>query len=265
MNARNHHLKEDIREYWSKRSQTFDLAFGHRIPPGPEFAAWAAAIRDALGAAPCRVLELACGTGEVTKVLLSVGHDVVGLDFSEAMLQVARRKLAANDRARFILADAENTMEPDAGYDALVCRHLVWTLTAPEQALADWYRVLKPGGRLLAFDGNWARPTPVGRLALRAVRALERIVGQDPHYDGAMSERHQAIMRDLPFGDGLTAERLVPLVAAAGFCDIRVLSHRPIASAQRRKADLRDRLRTLFYQRFILTASRPAGPPEAEG
>ncbi len=260
MDVRNHHLKEDIREYWSKRSETFDLAFGHRIPPGSEFEAWAAAIRDALGAAPCRVLELACGTGEVTNVLLSLGHQVVALDFSEAMLQVAQRKHAGNDRVRFILADAENTMEPDAAYDAVVCRHLVWTLTAPEQALADWYRLLKPGGRLLAFDGNWARPTAIGRLAQGAVGALERIVGHDPHYDGAMSERHQAIMSRLPFGDGLTAERLVPLVAAAGFGDIRVLSHRPIASAQRRTADLRNRLRTLFYRRFILTAARPTVP-----
>ena len=39
----NDHLKEDIRDYWSRRSQTFDLAFGHRIPEGPEFDAWAAA------------------------------------------------------------------------------------------------------------------------------------------------------------------------------------------------------------------------------
>lgn len=262
MDARNHHLKEDIREYWSKRSETFDLAFGHRIPPGPELDAWAGAIRGVLGEAPCRVLELACGTGEVTNVLLSLGHEVVALDFSEAMLKVARDKHAGNERVRFILADAERTMEPDERYDAIVCRHLVWTLTEPEQALADWFRVLKPGGRLLVFDGNWARPTPIGRLALLAVSALERFVGHDPHYDGAMSERHQSIMDRLPFGEGLTAERLVPLVEAAGFGDIRLASHRPIAAAQRRTADLRNRLRTLFYRRFILAASRPAAPDE---
>ena len=46
-------------------------AFGHRIPPGPEMDAWAAAVRYAIGPEPRRVLELACGTGEVTNVLLS--------------------------------------------------------------------------------------------------------------------------------------------------------------------------------------------------
>ncbi len=100
-------------------------------------------MRNALGARPLKVLELACGTGEVTNVLLSLGHEVTALDFSEAMLAVARRKHAGNDRVRFILADAERTMEPDETYDAVVCRHLVWTLTEPEQAFAEWFRLLK--------------------------------------------------------------------------------------------------------------------------
>ncbi|RVN37786.1 class I SAM-dependent methyltransferase [Sinorhizobium meliloti] len=259
MDMRNHDLKEDIREYWSKRSQTFDLAFGHRIPPGPELDAWAAAMRDALGARPLKVLELACGTGEVTNVLLSLGHEVTALDFSEAMLAVARRKHAGNDRVRFILADAERTMEPDETYDAVVCRHLVWTLTEPEQAFAEWFRLLKPGGRLLVFDGDWSKPTPLGRLASIAVAALEQIIGHDPHYDGAMSERHATIMERLPFGDGLTVERLLPFIEEAGFENIELPSRRPIAAAQRRNADLRNRLRTFFYRRFFLVCSRPSG------
>ncbi|NVP58616.1 class I SAM-dependent methyltransferase [Mycoplana rhizolycopersici] len=257
MDMRNHDLKEDIREYWSKRSATFDLAFGHRIPPGPELEAWAAAVRDAIGPEPKRVLELACGTGEVTNVLLSLGHEVTALDFSEAMLGVARTKHAGNTRVRFVLADAERTMEPDEAYDAVICRHLVWTLTEPEQALADWIRVLKPGGRLLVFDGDWTQPTRMGRLAGLAVRLIERLIGHDPYYDGAMSEKHADIMRRLPFSDGLTAERLEPLVREAGFVNIAFPSHRSIAMAQRKDADLRNRLRTLFYRRFVLVASRP--------
>ncbi|MFC3073574.1 class I SAM-dependent methyltransferase [Shinella pollutisoli] len=256
----NSHLKEDIRDYWSRRSETFDLAFGHRIPDGPEFDAWAAAIRERLGPAPRRVLELACGTGEVTRLLLSLGHEVTALDFSEAMLAVARRKHAGARGLRFLLADAENPMEPDESYDAIVCRHLVWTLTAPERAFSEWYRLLKPGGTLLFFDGDWAAPTRLGRLASRAIAAIDRIVGADPHYDGAMSDRHAGIMQRLPFGDGLTAGRVLPLLEAAGFRDMAVGSHAPIAAAQRRTADLRNRLRTLLYRRFILVASRPPAP-----
>ncbi len=134
---------------------------------------------------------------------------MTALDFSEAMLAVARRKPRRERKGSFHLADAEHTMEPDETYDAVVCRHLVWTLTEPEQAFAEWFRLLKPGGRLLVFDGTGRnrRHSAVWRLS---VAALERIIGHDPHYDGAMSERHAKIMERLPFGDGLTVERLLP-------------------------------------------------------
>ncbi|MFB2551970.1 class I SAM-dependent methyltransferase [Ensifer soli] len=253
----NYDLKEDIRDYWSRRAATFDLAFGHRIPRGPEHDAWAAAIGAVLGPPPQTVLELACGTGEITDVLLSLGHAVTALDFSEAMLATARAK--HRDRVRFRLADAERTMEPDAAYDAVVCRHLVWTLTAPEAAFADWFRLLKPGGVLLVFDGDWARPTPLGRLAATAISLVERVIGHDPHYDGAMGERHGAIMRRLPFGAGLTVERLVPMLDAAGFEGFEERSHVPIAAAQRKGADLRNRLRTRLYRRFVLSCRKPSG------
>lgn len=245
-------LKEEIRDYWSKRAETFDRAFGHHIPEGPEFEAWATAIRGHLGPEPRRVLDLACGTGEITKLLLALGHEVTALDFSEAMLAVARRKHAGRERLRFRLGDAENTMEPDGSYDAVVCRHLVWTLTEPERAFAEWHRLLKPGGILLFFDGDWARPTRLGRAAARLIALIDRFGGTDPYYDGAMSERHASIMRQLPFGDGLRSADLVPLLERTGFRDIAIASHRPIAAAQRRSADLRNRLRTYLYNRFIL-------------
>jgi ubiquinone/menaquinone biosynthesis C-methylase UbiE len=253
----NHSLKEDIRQYWSDRAQTFDLAFGHRIPPGTEFDAWRNAIAAHLGQRPRHVLELACGTGEVTQVLLSLGHQVTALDFSESMLSVARNKHAGKEsHVRFILGDAENTFLPGKSFDAIVCRHLVWTLTDPAVALQEWRRLLKPDGRLLVFDGDWSRPKPSGRLAASLINLLDRWQGPDLHYDGALSDRHADIMSALPFGDGLTAERLMPLLVDAGFSDLQVTSHSPIARAQRRAANLRNKLRTWVYRRFILSAKR---------
>ncbi|WP_445242158.1 class I SAM-dependent methyltransferase [Methylovirgula sp. 4M-Z18] len=254
----NHHLKEEIRDYWSKRSETFDLAFGHRIPPGPEFDAWQKPIRNVLGRTPRRFLELACGTGEVTRLIHDLGHHVTALDFSEHMLAVARRKHTGKARLRFLLADAERPMEPLGSYDAIVCRHLVWTLTEPEKAFAEWHALLKPGGKLLVFDGDWATPTRRGGLAARLIALLDRWYGPDTHYDSALGSRHAQIMANLPFGSGLTQERLMPLLRQAGFTNFTILSHAPIAAAQRRNANLRDRLRTLVYRRFILCAQKAA-------
>ena len=258
MDGANFDLKEEIRDYWSKRSETFDLAFGHKIAPGPEADAWQEPIRAALGPQPKRVLELACGTGEVTRLIHDLGHDVTALDFSEAMLAVARRKHAGKPRLRFLLADAEQTMEPDEAYDAIVCRHLVWTLTRPEEALKEWRRLLKPGGRLVIFDGDWAAPKPGGRVATLLIRLIDRLIGADKNYDGALSSRHARIMEALPFGGGLRSDTLIPLLADAGFADIQLQSHAPIARAQRKNANLRNRLRTFVYPRFIVVCRRPA-------
>jgi hypothetical protein len=60
----------------------------------------------------------------------------------------------------------------------------------------------------------------------------------------------------MPFGDGLTVERVLPLLMAAGFSDMTIGSHASIAKAQRRTADLRNRLRTLLYRRFILSCRK---------
>lgn len=255
MTAQNFRLKDEIREYWSKRSETFDLAFGHRIPRGPEFDAWQKPIRDHLGPKPLRVLELACGTGEVTALIHDLGHHVTALDFSEAMLAVAKTKHAGKDRLRFLLADAENPMEPAASYDAIICRHLVWTLTDPPRAFREWHSLLRPGGILLVFDGDWAKPRRLGRLASSLISVIDRLHGTDAHYDGAMGDRHSAIMTQLPFGSGLVPGRILPLLAEAGFEGFQLASHWPIAKAQRTQANWRNWLRTFVYRRFILVAT----------
>lgn len=251
----NFHLKEKIRAYWSERSKTFDRAFGHGIFSDHEFRAWQEPIRTTLGSQPLKVLELGCGTGEITKLIHDLGHDVTALDFSEAMLNVARTKHAGKQRLRFLLADAEDTMEADHTYDAIVCRHLVWTLLEPAKTFREWRRILRPGGKLIVYDGDWAKPSRTGRLAVWAVSLIDRLAGPDPYYDGSLSSRHAEIMHALPFAVGLRFDTLAKILVASGFTDIEQHSHAPIARAQRRTADFRNRLRTVVYDRFILTAT----------
>lgn len=171
------------------------------------------------------------------------------------MLGVAKVKHAGKPRLRFLLADAENTMEPDQFYDAIVCRHLVWTLTEPQATFREWRRVLKPGGKLIVYDGDWTKPARSGRIAAFLVEMIDRFSGPDPYYDGSLSDRHAAIMQALPFAEGLHFETLSQFLSQAGFENIREMSHAPIARAQRRTANLRNRLRTFVYRRFILTAT----------
>lgn len=257
MSGSNRDLAEDIRAYWGKRAESFDQSFAHAIAEGAEFAAWAAEIARHLPPAPARVLELGCGTGEVSRVILSLGHQLTGLDFTPEMLARAKAKHAGNPQVRFYLADAQNTMEPDASHDAVLARHLTWTLTDPPTAYRDWLRVLRPGGKLVLFDGDWARENPVTRALGPLIRWLGRDLPPDP-VDAEMMGRHAAIMLGLPYGGGLTAEHLGQDLRDAGFVNVALHSHRQVTLGMGRNAPLARKIGLWRWKRFIVTAERPS-------
>jgi ubiquinone/menaquinone biosynthesis C-methylase UbiE len=259
----NHSLKEDIRAYWSKRAESFDQSTGHRIEDTAEAPTWRALIREAFGDIKGRrVLDLACGTGEISRMLLDMGADVTGVDFAEPMLSRAKTKHAGR-AFRGVIADVEDLkLEADASYDAVVTRHLVWTLVNPHAAFAEWRRVLKPGGRLLVMDGDWINAPLTGRL----MRALaERLAPRDGMHGGVDMAEHDQLAAQVHYSAGLTAAKLAADLAAHGFSSMRRHSVRPIYWRGMRKAPLGDRLRLLAARRFALSAAKASDACSAVG
>jgi ubiquinone/menaquinone biosynthesis C-methylase UbiE len=243
----NYGLKDEIRDYWSLRSQTFDLSWGHKIRTDAELACWANLFKRHGAIAPgSRVLELASGTGEVTRALLHLGAEIDAIDLCEPMLARARAKHDATRHAaacvRFHLGDAENTMMPSAVFDTVVSRHLVWTLTDPATAFADWFRVLRPGGRLVIVDGDWVSSSFKSRLFKRLSSLVDRMQGVQPHWDQGAHER---IMAQLPFCDGLRPDVLVPFLEKAGFAAFQIESLDAVRRHQWGPASWSERLRLL--------------------
>ncbi len=251
----NHSLKEDIRLYWSKRAITFDQSPGHRIEDEVEAPAWQALITRAFGdLAGRQVLDLACGTGEISRMLLAMGADVTGVDFAEPMLERARAKHRGRAfRAR--LGDVEDLrLEADASYDAIVTRHLVWTLVDPDIAFREWRRVLKPGGRLLIVDGDWVNTPFLGKL-MRAV--ADRIAPQTGMpADGADAAEHARLLAQVRYREGLTSDRLMTDLAAAGFDQARSLPVARLYLTAMRHAPIADWLRLNAARRFAICCRR---------
>ncbi|MCM2394995.1 class I SAM-dependent methyltransferase [Rhizobium sp. S95] len=225
----NHDLRDEIKAYWSLRAETFDSQPGHEIFSEEERAAWHSLLRRHLGDGEGRqALDLACGTAVVSHLLDDLGFRVTGMDWVEPMLERARAKAKTRGRQiRFLMGDAENTMEADASYDVVTNRHLVWTLVDPLAAFREWHRVLKPGGKLLVVDGDFVNPGLVAKLAKRLAVMVSRFTGesgkpQNGPAAGAMTETHQSILSRVYFSQGARAKAVADLLREAGFSTVTV-------------------------------------------
>ena len=120
---------------------------------------------------PRRVLDLACGTGNVTRELLKRGYEVTGVDNSPPMLEVARRKLP--ESVPLLCQDARHLSVDGPPFDAVVCLFdsLNYLLELPDlhRAFRAVHRRLVPGGPFV-FDMTPSEPWKPG-CSISAARA----------------------------------------------------------------------------------------------
>ncbi|AMJ59884.1 class I SAM-dependent methyltransferase [Bosea sp. PAMC 26642] len=250
-------LKDEIRDYWSMRSETFDSQPGHEIFSDDERRAWLALFGRHLGDARAgRALDLASGTGVISLLLAELGYSVTGLDLSEAMLARARAKTAGKP-IKLYAGDAEDTLEAGESYDVVVTRHLVWTLPDPAAALREWFRVLKPGGRVAIVDVDMTNPRPGNGKALRLLARLAKRLSNAPPPAGHAAI-HDDIVSRVYFSKGCRPEAIAQLLAKAGFVDIAIDRNlHAIHRAQGRFMPLHQRLERASQDRFLVSARKP--------
>ena len=107
------------------------------------------------------VLEVGCGTGPISRALArrpGVG-EVVGVDPSPILLERARALAADAGNLSFREADGRALPFADAAFDAVVFHTTLCHVPEPERALVEAHRVLRPGGWLAVFDGDYATLT----------------------------------------------------------------------------------------------------------
>ncbi len=94
------------------------------------------------------VLDAGCGTGYLSRALTRRGAQVVGVDLASEMIEVARREATGQGLVVEHRADSCTTLHtiPDASIDKLVSNYVLMDLPALDDALAAFYRVLRPGG-----------------------------------------------------------------------------------------------------------------------
>lgn len=166
--------------------------YATRIDPGP------------LG----QILEVGCGTGAMTRSLArraDFSGKAIGVDQSAHFIEAARRFAqdeSVAEQVDFLVGDAHSLNFPDGTFDAVFAHTLISHVTDPAAVLREMVRILRPGGTLAIFDGDYASMTyghPDHELGHKMDAALVSASFNNPR-----------IMRDLPrlmsdFGLKLTA------------------------------------------------------------
>lgn len=111
----------------------------------------------------CRVLDVACGTGNLAVPAARAGAEVTGVDIAANLLEQARGRAAAEGLAvTFDEGDAERLPYPDASFDAVISMFGVMFAPRPELAAAELLRVCRPGGRVAL--ASWTPGGFVGQM-----------------------------------------------------------------------------------------------------
>jgi demethylmenaquinone methyltransferase/2-methoxy-6-polyprenyl-1,4-benzoquinol methylase len=159
-----------------------------------------------------RALDVATGTGDLAIELARRGATVVGLDFSERMLELARVKAPGIE---FVQGNALELAYPDASFDAVTVGFGARNFSDLDRGLSELARVTRPGGRVVILEITSPQRPPLSwffRLWFdRAVPALGRLAGDSDAYSYLPSS-----VRRFP-GPAELAAKLV----AAGLDDVR--------------------------------------------
>jgi len=212
-----------VRRMFAAIARSYDL--NNRLHSLGLDQAWRrAAVRAARVRPGDRVLDVACGTGDLSLAFLrSPAAQVTGLDFTPEMLRLAERKrarlapaLAA--RVSFLEGDALSLPFPDASFDVVSIAFGIRNVADPARALAQFARVLAPAGRLVILEFDRPRSAPARVLS-------------DFYCGWLMPRTASLVSRDrsgaylyLPrsVSSFMSRDDLAALIRASGFSDLAV-------------------------------------------
>jgi phosphatidylethanolamine/phosphatidyl-N-methylethanolamine N-methyltransferase len=140
--------RESVMRSYARWAPVYDLVFGKLFERARTAAI--AATQQVGG----RVLDVGVGTG-ICLHRYTRANSVIGIDLSEPMLRKARERVAELRLAnieRLAVMDAEDLEFPDNSFDAVVAQYVVNTVPHPEVALAEFARVVKPGGEIILVN-----------------------------------------------------------------------------------------------------------------
>ena len=167
-----------------------------------------------------RLLDLACGTGDIALAAAARGGRVVGLDITHRMVQLAARKPRRAGGASFVTGDMMALPFPDAAFDVITTGYGLRNVPDLAGALSEIHRVLMPGGCLLALDFDKPANPAVRAVYLAYLTLVGSALGLALHRDPDTYRYIPESIRRYPGAAGVSR-----LAREAGFSQCR---HTPV-------------------------------------
>ena len=210
-------VHDRIRDYWDRDSDTYDETRSHAISDPLEAAAWRQALADALPGRGSKVLDVGAGTGALSLLAAELGYEVTALDLSTGMLgraELKAKERGVDERMRFVVGSG--TEPPDGPFDAVMERHVLWTLPDPVGALARWREVSK---RLVLFEGVWGEDDLRRKAKDVAADWLRRFMGVGHDHHAPYPEE---VLAELPLARLPSPAPLIDALHEAGWSAVRI-------------------------------------------
>lgn len=192
---------------------------------------------------PCRILDLACGPGLYAQRLASLGHECVGIDFSPASIEYAKKTNSQPDRCRFELGDLR-TSEFGEDYDIALMIYGEFNAFSPDEIrgiVARACAALRPGGRILIEAHTPEEIARTGRTPKSWYSAESGLFSEEPHVcliENTWHEAERTAESTFFVIDGATGEVAMyrntllqhtlagyhELMTASGFDEVEVMS-----------------------------------------
>ena len=213
-----------VADHWNHRAQAYNGHVMRERKDTRTFDAWREIYSEAVAGKSGRLMDCGCGPGTVTMYLSHLGFDITDYDQSPEMLKIAEQNAEKYGiKAEFVNGDAEDMPFEDETFDVIVSQNMMWTVPHPDKVLSEWYRVLKPGGRIVYSDGDWFNDPKKTKFRLKVSHFMTMFDTKRQENRKQRDERERMDhFRHLWSFEARRPKDDIPMVEVAGFKNISV-------------------------------------------